>query len=68
MLLDCMCGSIGMLLGFLAGTLVETGAGFTSDDLHEVFSDRFRIDSTELVWDDNNRPLCFVSALMQRTR
>jgi SAM-dependent methyltransferase len=65
-LLDCLCGFVGKLLGFLSGTLVETGAGFTADELREIFSERFRFQSIDLVWDDNNRPLCFASALMQR--
>jgi 2-polyprenyl-3-methyl-5-hydroxy-6-metoxy-1,4-benzoquinol methylase len=64
--LDCLCGFVGKLLGFLSGALVETGAGFTADELHEIFSDRFRFQSIDLVWDDNNRPLCFASSLMQR--
>jgi SAM-dependent methyltransferase len=65
-LLDCLCGFVGKLLGFLSGTLVETGAGFTVDELGEIFSDRFRIESTDLIWDDYNRPLRFASSLMQR--
>jgi 2-polyprenyl-3-methyl-5-hydroxy-6-metoxy-1,4-benzoquinol methylase len=66
LLLDCLCGFVGKLLGFLSGVLVETGAGFTADELREIFSDRFRLRSIDLVWDDNDRPLCFASALMQR--
>ncbi len=66
LLLDGLCGSVGKLLGFLSGALVETGAGFTADELREIFADRFRVDSIELVWDDNNRPLRFVSAIMER--
>jgi 2-polyprenyl-3-methyl-5-hydroxy-6-metoxy-1,4-benzoquinol methylase len=66
-LLDCLAGFVGKLLGFLSGTLVETGAGFTADELREVFSERFRFQSIDLVWDDNNRPLCFASAVMQRS-
>jgi hypothetical protein len=65
-LLDCLAGFVGKLLGFLSGTLVETGAGFTADELREIFSERFRFQSIDLVWDDNNRPLCFASAVMQR--
>lgn len=65
--LDCVAGFVGKLLGFLTGVLVETGAGFTADELREIFSDRFRFESTEVIWDDNNRPLCFASSLMQRT-
>ena len=67
LLLDCLCGAIGKLLAFLSGTLVETGTGFTADELREIFSDRFRFESIDLIWDDNNRPFCFASALMQRT-
>lgn len=66
-LVDGMCGAVGKLLAFLSGTLVETGAGFTATEIHDIFGDRFRIDSTDLIWDDHNRGLCFVSALMQRT-
>ena len=64
--LDSLCGSVGKLVAFLTGTLVETGAGFTADELHEIFSDRFRLESIDLIWDDNSRQLCFASALMQR--
>jgi 2-polyprenyl-3-methyl-5-hydroxy-6-metoxy-1,4-benzoquinol methylase len=66
LLLDCLCGYVGKLLGFLSGTLVETGVGFTADELREIFSERFRFRSIDLVWDDNNRPLRFASAVMQR--
>jgi 2-polyprenyl-3-methyl-5-hydroxy-6-metoxy-1,4-benzoquinol methylase len=65
--LDCVGGFIGKLLGFLSGALIETGAGYTAGELHTIFSDRFAIESVDLVWDDNNRPLCFASAVMQRT-
>ena len=65
-LLDGLCGQVAKLLCFLTGMLVETGTGFTADELHEVFSDRFRFESTDLIWDDNNRPLCFASSLLQR--
>lgn len=65
-LLDALCGSVGKLLGFLAGNLVEAGAGFTADELREIFSDRFRFESMDLIWDDNNRPFCFESSLMRR--
>lgn len=65
-LLDGLCGSVGKLLGFLTGSLVEAGAGFTADELREIFSDRFRFESIDLVWDDNNRPFCFESSLMRR--
>lgn len=65
-LIDCLCGSIGKLLGFLSGILVETGMGFTMEELREIFADRFRFESMDLIDDDNNRPFRFVSALMQR--
>jgi 2-polyprenyl-3-methyl-5-hydroxy-6-metoxy-1,4-benzoquinol methylase len=65
-LVDCLCGSIGKLLGFLSGVLVETGAGFTADELREIFADRFRFESLDLIEDDNNRPFRFASALMRR--
>jgi 2-polyprenyl-3-methyl-5-hydroxy-6-metoxy-1,4-benzoquinol methylase len=64
--LDCLCGPVGKLLGFLSGMLVEAGAGFTADELREIFSDRFRFEAMDLIWDDNNRPLCFESSLMRR--
>jgi 2-polyprenyl-3-methyl-5-hydroxy-6-metoxy-1,4-benzoquinol methylase len=65
-LIDCLCGSIGKLLGFLSGHLVEAGTGFTADELREIFSDRFRFESMNLIRDDNNRPFCFESSIMQR--
>jgi 2-polyprenyl-3-methyl-5-hydroxy-6-metoxy-1,4-benzoquinol methylase len=65
-LLDCLCGSVGKLLGFLSGSFVEAGTGFTADELREIFSDRFRFESMDLIWDDNNRPFCFESSFMQR--
>jgi 2-polyprenyl-3-methyl-5-hydroxy-6-metoxy-1,4-benzoquinol methylase len=65
-LFDCLFGFVGKLLGFLSGILVEPGTGFTADELHEIFSDRFRFQSMELIWDDNNRPLRFESSLLQR--
>jgi SAM-dependent methyltransferase len=65
-LLDALCGPIGKLLGFLAGNLVEAGAGFTAEELRQVFSDRFRFESMDLIWDDSNRPFCFESCLMRR--
>jgi 2-polyprenyl-3-methyl-5-hydroxy-6-metoxy-1,4-benzoquinol methylase len=65
-LLDCLCGFVGMLLNLVVGTLVEMGAGFTADELREVFSDRFQFHSMDLVWDDNNRPFRFVSSVMER--
>jgi hypothetical protein len=43
------------------------GTGFTTDELREIFSDRFSFRSIELVPDDNDRPFLFVSSLMQRT-
>jgi SAM-dependent methyltransferase len=63
---DALCGSVGKLVAFLSGALVETGAGFTIDELHQIFSDRFRFASTDLIWDDHNRQLRFASSLMQR--
>jgi 2-polyprenyl-3-methyl-5-hydroxy-6-metoxy-1,4-benzoquinol methylase len=63
---DSLCGSVGKLVAFLSGTLVETGAGFTADELRQVFGDRFQFASTDLVWDDHNRQLRFASSLMQR--
>lgn len=66
LLVDGLFGSVGKLLSFLTGTLVETGAGFTAGELHEIFSESFRIESIDLVWDDNHRPLRFASAVMQR--
>jgi 2-polyprenyl-3-methyl-5-hydroxy-6-metoxy-1,4-benzoquinol methylase len=67
LVLDAMYGSVGKLLGFLAGPLVETGCGFTEDELREIFSDRFDFESIDLIDDDNNRPFRFVSAVMRRT-
>jgi SAM-dependent methyltransferase len=67
MLLDCLCGFVGILLGFLTGVLVEMGTGFTTQELGQIFSDRFSIRSIELVPDDNHRPFVFLSSLMQRT-
>jgi len=64
--LDGLCGSVGKLVAFLSGTLVETGAGFTADELRQIFADRFQIASTDLIWDDNSRQLRFASSLMQR--
>ena len=64
--LDSLCGSVGKLVAFLSGTLVETGAGFTADELHQIFADRFRLASTDLIWDDNNRQFRFASSVMQR--
>jgi 2-polyprenyl-3-methyl-5-hydroxy-6-metoxy-1,4-benzoquinol methylase len=64
--LDGLCGSIGKLLGFLSGVLVETGAGFTEEELREIFAERFRIESIEQIADDHNRRFRFLSAVMQR--
>ena len=66
LILDGLCGSLGKLLGFLSGVLVETGTGFTAEELREVFSDRFQIDSMDLIRDDSNRPFQFESVLMRR--
>jgi 2-polyprenyl-3-methyl-5-hydroxy-6-metoxy-1,4-benzoquinol methylase len=60
-------GALGKLLGLLTGPLVETGCGFTDAELREILSDRFEIESIELIDDDNNRPFRFESALMRRT-
>ncbi|MGZ5346761.1 MAG: class I SAM-dependent methyltransferase [Solirubrobacterales bacterium] len=65
-ILDALYGSVGKLLGFLTGVLVETGCGFTDEELREIFSDRFRFESIELIDDDNNRPFRFESAIMRR--
>jgi 2-polyprenyl-3-methyl-5-hydroxy-6-metoxy-1,4-benzoquinol methylase len=59
-------GALGKLIGLLTGPLVETGCGFTDEELREIFSDRFEIDSIDQVEDDNNRPFRFESALMRR--
>jgi 2-polyprenyl-3-methyl-5-hydroxy-6-metoxy-1,4-benzoquinol methylase len=64
---DALCGSVGKLLSFLSGALVEAGAGFTEPELREVFSDRFRFESVNLVGDDHNRPFRFLSAVMRRS-
>ncbi|MGP8060934.1 MAG: class I SAM-dependent methyltransferase [Acidimicrobiales bacterium] len=66
-LVDCAFGFVGMLLGFVSGTLVQMGAGFTTGELREVFSDRFRFQSTDLVGDDNNRPFRFISSVLHKT-
>ena len=60
-------GAMGKLLGLLTGPLVETGCGFTDDELRQIFSDRFEISSIELIDDDDNRPFRFESAVMRRT-
>jgi 2-polyprenyl-3-methyl-5-hydroxy-6-metoxy-1,4-benzoquinol methylase len=65
--LDAMYGgAIGKLLGFLTGPLQETGCGFTDDELRQIFSERFEVESIELIDDDNNRPFRFESALLRR--
>ena len=64
---DALCGSVGKLVAFLSGTLVETGAGFTADELRQIFGDRFQFASTDLIWDDHSRQLRFASSLMQRS-
>lgn len=64
--LECLCGSVGKLLGLLSGILVQTGSGFTAGELRESFSDRFRIESIDLIEDDMNRPFRFQSAVMRR--
>jgi 2-polyprenyl-3-methyl-5-hydroxy-6-metoxy-1,4-benzoquinol methylase len=65
--LDAMYGgAIGKLLGFLTGPLQETGCGFTEDELRQIFSERFEVESIELIDDDNNRPFRFESALLRR--
>lgn len=66
LIVDGLCGPVGKLLGFLSGILVETGNGFTAGELREIFSDRFRFESIDLVPDDNNRPFRFESAVMRR--
>jgi 2-polyprenyl-3-methyl-5-hydroxy-6-metoxy-1,4-benzoquinol methylase len=60
-------GAMGKLLGLLTGPLVETGCGFTDEELREIFADRFEIESIDLIDDDNKRPFRFESALMRRT-
>jgi 2-polyprenyl-3-methyl-5-hydroxy-6-metoxy-1,4-benzoquinol methylase len=67
LILDATYGSIGKLLGFLAGPLVETGCGFAEEEIREIFSDRFEIESMELIDDDHHRPFRFVSAVMRLT-
>ena len=58
-------GALGKLLGYLTGPLVETGCGFTDDELREIFSDAFEIESIDLIDDDEGRPFRFESALMR---
>jgi 2-polyprenyl-3-methyl-5-hydroxy-6-metoxy-1,4-benzoquinol methylase len=65
--LDAMYGgAIGKLLGFLTGPLQETGCGFSRDELRQIFSPRFEVESIELIDDDNKRPFRFESALLRR--
>jgi SAM-dependent methyltransferase len=68
LLYESVSGYVGKLLGFLTGQLVETGAGYTVDEVDEVFAERFTLLEAEIVPDDNNRPLRFVSALLRRRR
>ena len=56
----------GKLIGYLTGPLVETGCGFTDEELREIFSDRFEIESIDLVDDDEGRSFRFESAVMRR--
>jgi SAM-dependent methyltransferase len=64
--LDAMYGgAIGKLLGFLTGPLQETGCGFTEEELRQIFSERFEVESIELIDDDNNRPFRFESARLR---
>ena len=65
-MLDGLCGSVGKLLGFLSGVLVETGAGFVADELREIFSGPFLTESIDLITDDDNRRFRFLSARMRR--
>ena len=58
-------GAMGKLLGYLTGPLVETGCGFTDEELREIFSARFEMESIELIDDDEGRPFRFESALMR---
>src|SRR5262249_46151992 len=64
--LDGMYGSVGKLLAFLTGPLLETGCGFTEDELREIFSGPFDFESIDLIDDDHNRPFRFESAVMRR--
>jgi 2-polyprenyl-3-methyl-5-hydroxy-6-metoxy-1,4-benzoquinol methylase len=59
-------GAMGKLVGLLTGPLVETGCGFTDEELREIFSDRFEFESIKLIDDDDGRPFRFESALMRR--
>jgi len=58
-------GAIGKLLGLITGPLVETGCGFTDEELRQIFSDRFEIETIDLIDDDEGRPFRFESALMR---
>jgi SAM-dependent methyltransferase len=58
-------GAMGKLIGLLTGPLVETGCGFTDDELRQIFSGRFEIESIELIDDADGRPFRFESALMR---
>jgi SAM-dependent methyltransferase len=58
-------GAMGKLIGYLTGPLVETGCGFTDEELQQVFSDRFEIESIDQIEDDEGRPFLFESALMR---
>jgi SAM-dependent methyltransferase len=68
LLYESVSGYVGKLLGFLTGQLVETGVGYSVDEVDEVFAERFTLVSAEVVADDNHRPLSFVSALLRRRR
>lgn len=61
-------GALGKLLGVLTGPLVETGCGFTDEELRQIFADRFEIESIDQIDDDNGRPFRFESALMRPQR
>ena len=58
-------GAMGKLIGYLTGPLVETGCGFADEELRQIFSDRFEIESTEEIDDDEGRPFRFESAVMR---
>ncbi len=68
LLYESVSGYVGKLLGFLTGQLVDTGVGYTVDEIDEVFAERFTMVAAEVVADDNNRPLRFVSSLLRRRR
>jgi SAM-dependent methyltransferase len=65
-MLDGLCGSVGKLLGFLSGVLVETGAGFVAGELREIFSGPFLVENVDLIADDDHRRFRFLSARMRR--